>query len=99
MYGKIKGKENGQLEGDFFQQRSLIYGTRLAWKRDEDTTLSLDATHPTHSTSCPLHYLPEHTVISWTECSDQKLEYPVLLMVLVITLLIKGHPGLSKAKQ
>lgn len=99
MYGKIKGKENGQLEGDFFQQRALIYGTRLAWKRDEDTQLShlmlLTQLTPLHAhcTTFP------HTVISWTECSDQKLEYPVLLMVLVITLLVKGHPGLSKAKQ
>lgn len=84
MYGKIKGKENGRLEGGFFQQRTLIYGT---W---EHPTLSLARAHWAAS---------PHTVIYWTERTDQKSEYPVLLMVLVLTLLIKGHPGLSTAKQ
>lgn len=42
-----------------------------------------------------IHYM-SHTIIYWTEQQWSEVWVSVLLMVLVITLLIEGHLGLSK---
>lgn len=101
-YRKIKGKEKGQLEGNFFQQRILIDGTGFAWKEDGDTGLSnLMLLSITLTLSLPFMpiMLPSHTWSSMVENAViSKLECLILSMVIVITLLIKGHSGFSKTK-
>lgn len=74
-YRKIKGKVKGQPEGNFFQQRILIYRTGFAWKEDGDTGLLLDATvHYTHPLTplMPLMFLSHPWSSTGGECSDQQ---------------------------